>query len=159
MDFGVIENGTRMDILCCDARRRKRVRIRLESLRPQSARGARAAPTAPFMGGHCVASIAGQGTVPDQVHQNPPAQLLGERPSLGLVYPHEWRIENESPFHAEVESNLKRLDRVVSTVGITGKVGLADTRHNVLQAAAVRHGGSEREKNDVSSGNERVRQA
>ena len=84
-----------------------------------------------------VAQIAGVRVLDDQIDQlltalclRTFAQVVRELPCLRFVDPHEWRFNQQATVHAERQRNLHGLHGVIAAVGVTGKIGFADTGHD-----------------------------
>src|SRR5579871_6981750 len=82
----------------------------LEAALAQGTGRAVAAAVAPIVPGPALVAIAGVGVLDQDLDQRLAAQLACQRPSLGLVDPHQRRLQREAPVHAEVERDLQRLD-------------------------------------------------
>jgi hypothetical protein len=95
----------------------------------------------------------------DDLDQFSTAQLLGQRPGLCLVEPHQRRVQHEASVHAEIERDLQRLDGVVAAVGIAGEVRLAHAAHQVGDGAPPGDGGGKGEEQQIAPGHEAVGQA
>src|ERR1700722_4255992 len=67
-------------------------------------------------------------------------------------------MQNEPCFHAEIERRLKRLDRVVPAVRISGKIRLAHPANDVLEPPAIGHTGGKGQEENVATGNEGARE-
>ena len=106
-----------------------------------------------------VAEIARVGVLDDELDQRLAAELLGHRPGLGLVEPHQRRVDHHGGVHAEAERDLERLERVVAAVGIGREVGLAHAADEHRQAAPVGDGRGEGEEEEVAAGDEAVGEA
>ena len=89
--------------------------VRLEALAAEVAGGAVAAAVA----GNAV--VAGEGAGADEVED---AEFVGEGPGLGLVEPHEGRVDHELLVHGEVERHVETFDKSVAAVGIAREISL-----------------------------------
>ena len=78
---------------------------------------------------------------------------------VGLVAPHQRRLDDEILFHAEVQRDLHRLQRVVAAIGIAGIIRLAHAADEMAQTAAEGDRGGEREEQQIAAGHEGVGQA
>jgi hypothetical protein len=105
-----------------------------------------------------ISEVAGVRPLDDDLDQRRPAQLLGEAPGTRLVDPHQRRVQDEAPFHAEVQRHLQRLNRVVAAVRVAGVVRLAHAGDEVAQPAPVGQGGREGEEDEIPARDEGVRQ-
>ena len=112
----------------------------------------------PLVPGAADAVVAGVGVLQDQVDEWRGPQLVGKSPGLGLVEPHQRRVQYEGSIHAEVEGHLQRLDRIVATVGIAGEIGLAHAADQVADVAPPGDGGGEGEEQEIAAGHEAVGQ-
>ena len=70
------------------------------------------------MAGH-VPLVAGQGFASDEFDKRRASEVIGERPGLGLVDPHQRRLEHQSALHTEIQGDLQGLDGVVPAVRIS----------------------------------------
>ena len=77
-----------------------------KSFRTQPAGGTVAAAIAPVVPLRAVAEIAGVRLLDQQVDERLSAKLVRERERRRLVDPHQRRMDDEPPIHAEVERNL-----------------------------------------------------
>src|SRR5262249_18063156 len=93
---------------------------------------------------------AAMGLFPDELHQRIAAQALGESPGRGLVAPHQGRLDDEAPIHAEVERELHRLHGVVATIGIARVIRLAHAGDEMTGAATRADGGGKSEEEKVA---------
>src|SRR5205809_2554795 len=107
------------------------------ALAAQVARWAHAAAVAPLVAVLAVAEIARVRVLDDEVDQRLAAELLGHRPGLCLVEPHQRRVDHHRGVHAEAERDLQRLERVVAAVGIGREVGLAHPADEHRDAASI----------------------
>ncbi len=63
------------------------------------------------------------------------AQLVGQGPCLGLVQPHQGRVDAELVVHGQVECHVQALDEGVATVGIAAEVCLPHAGDQIVDAA------------------------
>src|SRR5215468_11133943 len=84
----------------------------------QLASRADAATVAPGVTVDAVTFVAGMGVLQDEVDELRAAEALRQRPGVGLVDPHERRMQHEARLHAEVDGGLQGLDGVVAAVRI-----------------------------------------
>src|SRR4051794_20995197 len=85
------------------------------------------AAVAPCMPLGAVAEVAAMRLLQDGIDQRLATERLGQGPGGSLVAPHQRRVQDEAPLHAQVQSDLHRLDRVVTAVRVAGVVRLAHT--------------------------------
>jgi hypothetical protein len=83
---------------------------------------------------------------------------MGERKGLRLVDPHQRRVDDETPFHAEIERKLHSLQRVVAAVRIAGIVGLAHAGDDMFHATAIGERPGESKEDQIAAGHEGRRQ-
>lgn len=95
----------------------------------------------------------------DQVDEEVPTEVVGQRPSSRLVDPHERRMHDEALIHPEVQRDLQCFQRVIAAVGIAGVVGLAHAADQVFQSPPVAHGCRKCEEQQIASRYEGVRKA
>src|SRR6185369_953339 len=96
------------------SRHRRRASARqpgVVALAAQIARRAHAAAPAPLVAVLAVAEVARVAVLDDELDQRLAAELLGERPGLGLVEPHQRRVDRDRAVEAEAERDLERLER------------------------------------------------
>src|SRR3569623_1552372 len=86
---------------------------------PKHTGRAGAAAIAPVVQMVAVAVIAGMRVMADDVDERIAAELVGQGPSVGLVDPHQRRVDDEAALHAEIERELYRLHGVVAAIRIT----------------------------------------
>ena len=84
------------------------------------------------------------------------AQLIRERTGLGLIQPHERRMNAEGVFHREVECGVARLDKCIAAVRIAAGVRLADAGVEVVDSTLLRDNRGHQEKHHVASVNDGV---
>src|SRR5258708_30854633 len=97
-----------------------------------------------------IAQVAGVGLLQNQLDQGISAQTLSQTESLRLVDPHQWRIEDEPSVHRTVQGQLNGFDRIVSTIGVSRKVGLAHTAHDVSDVSLMSDDRRQYEKENVA---------
>ena len=85
--------------------------------------------------------------------------LMRQREGRRLVDPHQRRMDDEAPVHAEIERDLHRLDGVVAAIRIAGVVGLAHAGDEMLGAAPIGERAGEAEEDRLRPGHEGGRQA
>ena len=110
------------------------------------------------MHGGAFAQIARVGLGADQFHERVAAEFLRQLPRSGLVEPHQRRLEQKAPVHAERQRDLHRLERVVAAVGIARVIRLAHAADQHVDVAPVGDRGRVCEEQQVAARNERVRQ-
>ena len=106
-----------------------------------------------------LAEIAGVRVFNDQFDQPLAAEFLRQRPCVGLVAPHQRRMQFERTRHAEVERDIQRLDGVVAAVGIAGEIRLAHPADNVGDAPPVSQRGCEGQEHQIAARHEGIGQA
>ena len=99
------------------------------------------------------------GLLDNEFEQRLAADLPGHGEGRRLIDPHQRRMDDEAPIHAETERNLHGLDGVVAAIGVTGVVGLAHAGDDVAGAAAIGERAGEAEKDKVAAGHKGGRQA
>lgn len=123
----------------------------------QLASRAIATTIAPVVETTAVAQIATMGAAPDDVDERLPAEIIGDIPGCGLVYPHQRSVDYKPSLHSQVEGDLERFDRVVAAVGITRVVGFTHAANKMFKSAAVGHGSGKGEEDEITAGYESVR--
>ena len=93
------------------------------------------------------------------IDQRIAADVVRQREGAGLVDPHQRRMDDETPVHAERQRQLHRLDRVVAAIRIAGKIGLAHAGDEVLDAAPIGDRAGEGEKHEIAARHECRRQS
>lgn len=106
-----------------------------------------------------VAQVAGMGVLDDEIDERLSAKIVGKLPSLGLVDPHQGRVDDKAALGAKVQCHLQRLHRVVAAVRVAGEVRLADTRDQVLEASPVGDRRGIGEEEQIAARHEGVGQA
>lgn len=101
------------------------------------------------------AIVASQGFMAYQIQH---AQLVGQRPCVGLVYPHQWRMDNELLIHRQIERHVQALDKAITAIGITAKVGLRYPCHQVMDALLTGYDGGDAQEKQVATRHEGVRE-
>ena len=105
-----------------------------------------------------VAEIAGVGLGEKKIDHGLAADLMRQRKSARLVDPHQRRMDDEAPIHAERQRQLHRLDGVVAAIRIAGEVGFAHAGNEVLDAAPIGDRAGEGKEHEVAAGHECRRQ-
>src|SRR5450432_936616 len=90
----------------------------LVALAAQIARRTHATAVAPGMAMLAVAEIARVSVLDDELDERLAAEALGHGPGLGLVEPHQRRVDHHRGVEAEADRDLQRLERVVAAVGV-----------------------------------------
>ena len=119
---------------------------------------ARAAAIAPIVKMIAVAVIAGMRIAADDLDQRVAAEATGKRPRVGLVDPHQRRMDDEARVHPEIERELHCLHGVVAAVRIAGEIRLAHAGDDALETAAISERARKRQKHEIAAGHEGVRQ-
>ena len=108
------------------------------------------------------APVAGDTVVASEclaAHEVEHAQLVGQRPRLGLVNPHQGGVDDKLLVPGQVERHVERLDEGVPTVRIAAEVRLRHPRHQVVDAPLPGIYGGDGEEEKVAPGDKRVRHA
>ena len=115
---------------------------------------------AQFAGGAVAASVGDDAVVAGErlrAHEVEYAQFVRELPYLALVAIHQGRVDDELFIHREIQRDVERTDKGVSTVRIAAVISFGDARHQVKDALAARQNGGKSQKDHVAPRNESVR--
>ena len=102
--------------------------------------------------------VTAMGVLDNEIEQGRAAEVLGHGEGRRLVDPHQRRMDDEAPVHAEAQRDLHGLDGVVAAIGIAGVVGLAHAGDDVAGAAAIGERAGEAEEDQIAAGHEGGRQ-
>ncbi|KAF5291920.1 hypothetical protein FQR65_LT20373 [Abscondita terminalis] len=125
----------------------------------RSQRGAGGAAVAPVVQGFACALVAGVSVAADEVDQGVATEVVGHLPGLGLVDPHQRRVDAQAPLQAQVQGQLHGFHGVVAAIGVARVVGLADAGHDHRQAAPVGQRAGQGQEQQVTPWHEGVGQA
>ena len=116
---------------------------------------------AQLAGGTVAATIARNAVVAREgllAHEVEDTQFVRHLPRLALVDPHQGRMDDKLLIHSEIERYVQGLDERIATVGIAAEVGLADTRHEVVDAPLASIDGGDGDEEEVAPRDECVGQ-
>ncbi len=68
------------------------------------------------------AVVAGEGFPAHQIQLTP---VVGERPGLGFIQPHQRRLKANVFRHPQADGVVQRFDKLIAAVRVAGEVGLA----------------------------------
>src|ERR1700761_4036665 len=98
------------DLVACE--------IRFVSPLAQAACGALTATEAPVVQFRALADVTRMRLDANQFNECVAAKRMREAPRIGLVEPHQRRLEGEAAIHAEVQRDLQRLHRIVAAIRV-----------------------------------------
>ncbi len=105
-----------------------------------------------------VAVVARVGMFDDEVKELGTAKVVCQRPSLCLIDPHQWGVEDKSRLHPKIERRLQVLNRVITAIRVTRVVRFTHSANQVLQAATIGDTSCEGEEQDIATRYKRTRQ-
>ncbi|CFP58709.1 Uncharacterised protein [Bordetella pertussis] len=106
-----------------------------------------------------LAQVAGMAVLDHHVDQRLPAQPVGQLPGLGLVQPHQRRLDGDPRTQPQAQRYLLRLDGVVAAVRVPGKIGFAHAAHQHVELAAITERRGQRQEQQVAARHEGIGQA
>ena len=106
-----------------------------------------------------VALVAGMGFNPNQLHQRVAAQVMRQLPGLGLVQPHQRRVDAQAALQPQVQRQLLGLHGVVAAIGVAGVIGLAHAGDDHRQPTAISQRARQCQKQQIAARHKGVGQA